>query len=328
MLVYFDKANLVSFLYANKDNRFRYCEETLLQHCHVCMNFQKDELLEDTDENSMIKEWMKRCSDGFDTISWSWGTNFPERQIKSNTPLSFSKSQHSAVYLITDENLELLKNKNQYLVSSWGEEIDSLANLWFDDRQYIKNIFDDLINWKVLSNYQSPCSDIVICDQFFLLDETLLDSNLYVLLSQLCYESKKSKMNIVIFTLKEHYGKQCADCDKVRTKIQRLIAEKTGQKPNVAIVTGSSQKLGEHDRTIFTNYKLYTSGDSFNYFNSSGKKITRGRFFHVYSLASKDNRLTACGFLNDMQSLYDSIKQSAPENIHKESSCRSNYLQL
>ena len=328
MLVYFDKPNLVSFLYANKDKRFRYCEETLLQHCHVCMNFSKGDLLDDSDENDLIIEWMKKCSDGFDTIAWSWDVKFPESQIKSNTPNSFNTSQHSAVYLITDEKLELLKNKNQYLVSFQGNEIDVLANLWFDDRQYIKNIFGDLINWTALSYYQSPCSDIIICDQFFLLDESLLESNLYALLLQLCYESKKSKMNIVIFTLKEYKGKFCVDCNVVKNKIQELVAKRTGLKPNVTIVTGSSRKLGEHDRTIFTNYKLYTSGDSFNYFDSLGKKITNGRFFHVYSLASKDNRQTASGFLQDMQRLYDSIKLSAPENIHREANCKCNFLQL
>lgn len=292
------------------------------------MNFPKDELLEDSDENEMIKDWMKSCTDGFDTESWHWGCVFPLRPIKSNVAKTFTPLQHSAVYLINDEKLSLLKDKHQYLVSDFGEEIEVLAQLWFDDRQYTKNIFPKLDSWAKLMDYQSPCSDIIICDQYIIMNENLLDFNLYELLLQLCYSSAQSKMNIVIFTLKESNGRRCVDCSILKNKIQQILEEKTGLKPNVAIITGSSQKLGEHDRTIFTNYKLYNSGDSFNYFDSKGSKITDGRFFHVHSLVSKDNESTACLFLKDMQILYDNIKNTAPDNIYKETACKCNYLVL
>lgn len=268
MQVYFDKENLISFLRERKDSRFKYCEETLLQHCHIFMNFPKEELLEDSDENEMIKDWMKSCTDGFDTEPWHWGCVFPLRPIKSNVAKTFTPLQHSAVYLINDEKLSLLKDKHQYLVSNFGEELEVLAQLWFDDRQYTKNVFPELDSWAKLMDYQSPCSDIIICDQYIIKNESLLDFNLYKLLLQLCYSSTQSKMNIVIFTLKESNGCQCVDCSILKNKIQQILEEKTGLKPNVAIITGSSKKLGEHDRTIFTNYKLYNSGDSFNYFNT------------------------------------------------------------
>lgn len=328
MQVYFDKENLISFLKERKDSRFKYCEETLLQHCHIFMNFPKEELLEDSDENEMIKDWMKSCADGFDTVSWHWGCVFPLRPIKSNVAKTFTPLQHSAVYLINDEKLSLLKDKHQYLVSNFGEELEVLAQLWFDDRQYTKNVFPELDSWAKLMDYQSPCSDIIICDQYIIKNESLLDFNLYKLLLQLCYSSTQSKMNIVIFTLKESNGCQCVDCSILKNKIQQILEEKTGLKPNVAIITGSSKKLGEHDRTIFTNYKLYNSGDSFNYFNSKGEIITDGRFFYVHSLVSKDNKMTACLFLKDMQKLYDNIKNTAPDNIYKESACKCNYLVL
>lgn len=270
----------------------------------------------------------KSCTDGFDTEPWHWGCVFPLRPIKSNVAKTFTPLQHSAVYLINDEKLSLLKDKHQYLVSNFGEELEVLAQLWFDDRQYTKNVFPELDSWAKLMDYQSPCSDIIICDQYIIKNESLLDFNLYKLLLQLCYSSTQSKMNIVIFTLKETNGCQCVDCSILKNKIQQILEEKTGLKPNVAIITGSSQKLGEHDRTIFTNYKLYNSGDSFNYFDSKGSKITDGRFFHVHSLVSKDNESTACLFLKDMQILYDNIKNTAPDNIYKETACKCNYLVL
>lgn len=168
MQVYFDKENLISFLRERKDSRFKYCEETLLQHCHIFMNFPKEELLEDSDENEMIKDWMKSCTDGFDTEPWHWGCVFPLRPIKSNVAKTFTPLQHSAVYLINDEKLSLLKDKHQYLVSNFGEELEVLAQLWFDDRQYTKNVFPELDSWAKLMDYQSPCSDIIICDQYII----------------------------------------------------------------------------------------------------------------------------------------------------------------
>lgn len=327
MHVYFDKPNLLAFLAQKKDKRFRYCEETLLNHCKIFMNFSKEELIKNPDGNEMILDWMKACTEGFDTEPWTWGTMFPIRKIKSNTPNDFNDEQHSAVYLITDEKLHLLKDKNQYLVAEAGGELDVLSQLWFDDRQYLKNIFDKLDKWAELEKYQSPCSDIIIYDKFLLLDENLWEFNLYALLNQLSFESTCSKMNVVIFTLKDDQGKTC-DFEKAKDTIKRLLMERTGHKASVVIVTGSRQKLGEHDRTIFTNYKLYTSGDSFNYFDSNGNKITKGRTFHVYSLVSKENEATAKGFLRDMQTLYDSIKKDAPDNIYRVANSNSNFLNL
>ena len=51
-------------------------------------------------------------------------------------------------------------------------------------------------------------------------------------------------------------------------------------------------------------------------------------FFYVHSLVSKDNKTTACLFLKDMQKLYDNIKNTAPDNIYKEATCKCNYLVL
>lgn len=328
MQVYFDKENLLAFLDSRKDGRFQYCEETLLKHCHVFLNFPKDDIKEETDDNEKIKNWMKSCSDGFDTVSWVWDAHFPLRPIKSNVANTFNPLQHSAVYLVNDEKLNLLKDKQQYLVSNVGEEVEVLSQLWFDDRQYIKNVFEELDRWSKLTVYQSPCSDIIVCDQYLLSDDSLLEFNLYDLLCQLYFPSVCSRMNIVIFTLKNHEDRNCIDASNIIREIQAKIKKKTGQHPNVAIVTGSSKKLGEHDRTIFTNYKLYTSGDSFNYFNSIGGKITNGRFFHIHSLVSKDNALTAQNFLQDMQNLYDSIKSVRPDNIYKDNKCQCNYIQL
>lgn len=329
MNMYFDKPNLVSFIScANKDKRYRYCMDTLMIHGRIFMNFEKAALQEDTEENQLVKEWMKVCSEGAENEPWVWGYVFPPRPIKSNTPKPFTMEQHSAVYLISDDRINTWKSKNQYLIASEGEEINVLSQLWMDDRQYTKNIFPELDEWSALSSYTSPCSDIIIIDQFLLLDENMLEYNLYRLLEILCKDAHDARMNIVLFSRnKDDHGIE-PNWQEIAETIRNRIESISSVKPYVTIATGSKDKLAEHDRTIFTNYLLFDSGDSFNYFNSLGEKITRGRYFHVNSLACKNNMETARKFLNDMQKLYDSIKQSNPDNIHKEARCECNYIEL
>lgn len=328
MQVYFDKPNLVSFIKsAVQGRKFAECEETILKHCQVFMTFKKDDLLQDNEENEVIKDWMKRCADGFDTDAWVWGNLFPVRPISSTTPNRFNKNQHSAVYLISDPQLKLLQDKNQYIVPDLGNELKELSQLWFDDRQYNKNIFDELTSWPKLIPYQSPCSDIIIVDQFFTNDKDKMKHNLEVIIPQLCYRSPSSHIKIVIFSEKTE-GRTNPQWNAIRSKIQVLVQQKTHKKPSVTIVIGSKQRFEEHDRTIFTNYKLYNSGDSFNYFDGQGNKTTRGRYFWVISQVSRENNKIANKFLNDMQKVYEAVKATHPENIFKDAGDSSNYLSL
>ena len=73
-----------------------------------------------------------------------------------------------------------------------------------------------------------------------------------------------------------------------------------------------------------TNYKMFTSGDTFNYFESTGKKITKGRFFYVHSLVDKRNVDSAKKFLSHMQDVYDKVAAlNNPELIYKSSNACS-----
>ena len=299
-----------------------------MNHCHICMNFNKESLYEQSDENELIKDWLKICNEGVSKGQWSWGNIFPPRPIKSNTPKLFTPTQHSAVYLINDDKIDLLKSKGQYLIARAGEEIDVLSRLWMDDRQYVKNIFNELNDWSDLSPYVLPCSDIILIDQFILSDINMLESNFYKLLEILCKDVCGSRMNIVLFSRnKDALGIE-PDWKTIAKEIKNRVETITQFKPYVTIVTGSRDKLGEHDRTIFTNYMFLDSGDSFNYFNSTGEKITKGRYFRVNSMASKANMEAAREFIKDMQNLYDSIKKSNPNNIYKDAKCECNYINL
>lgn len=89
-------------------------------------------------------------------------------------------------------------------------------------------------------------------------------------------------------------------------------------------------RISQQSKWVISPYLLVVinSGDSFNYFDSNGKRITNGRFFHIHSLVSKSNERTARSFIDDMQGLYNSINRDAPDNIYKEQNCKSNYMEL
>ena len=143
-----------------------------------------------------------------------------------------------------------------------------------------------------MKEYVSPCTDIIIADQFIFSSPELYQKNIYSLIRALCSKVKNSHVNIVIFTLKSNYNKLTStefepDWDTIYSKIRKCAEKHSSFK--VTFVTASKQTLEEHDRTIFTNYKYFSSGDSYNYFDSNDVRITNGRNLHAHSHAEKDN---------------------------------------
>lgn len=297
MNVYIDKANILSFLQQNKDKRFLPCNQMLKEQCDLKFNFSKDELSSD----KILLAWLTTLSSGMNgTVQWN--VKFPNRPLKANCYTTFSRYQLCSVYLLDDEKVDNLLAKGILLLAKPGGEIDILSNLWFPKKQYQKNIFRQLTTWQDLSNYLSPCTDIIIVDQFLFSDATLLESNIYTLVGCLCSFAHHSKINIVIFTLKETYNKETKltiipNWKKILEEISDKIQSKVGTSPNIVIVTASKENLQEHDRSLFTNYKFYSSGDTMNYFDSAGRKITKGRNFNVYSLVDDGNWDDAQDFL-------------------------------
>jgi hypothetical protein len=135
-------------------------------------------------------------------------------------------------------------------------------------------------------------------------------------------------VNIVIFTLKSNYNQKTKnefepDWDTIYSKLRKCADKHSSF--NVTFVTASKQNLEEHDRTIFTNYKYFASGDSYNYFDSNGDRITNGRYLHAHSHADKDNDADAKQFVGDMQKIIDNIKRLNNQTLVKKDKI-SNYL--
>lgn len=332
MNVYIDKENIVSFLLKNKDKRFQTCNQILKEECDMNFNFSKKELLSDKNHGHEVLAWLTTLSAGMNG-KVAWNVNFPDRPLKTNCYNSFSQDQLCSIYLLDDDKIEKLLAKGILLLAKPGQEIDVLSNLCFPKKQYQKNIFRQLTSWNILGNYLSPCTDIVVADQFLFSDASLYESNIYTLVSSLCSKAQNSKVNIVIFTLKESYDKMTQmtfvpDWNKILGEMSSKIKSEVGKSPNIVIVTASKENLREHDRSIFTNYKFYSSGDTMNYFDSKGKKITKGRTFNVYSLVDSDNMSDAQDFLSKMQSVYDFILNLNPDLIHNKGELKCNFIKL
>lgn len=259
-------------------------------------------------------QWLTQMTTGINETNKDavkWESAFPARPLDVST---FKGDQLMAVYCLSkdsDPKLESHAKKGNLLIACEGQEIETVSSLYFDALQYTKNIFHKISSWSDLEAYISPCTDIIIADQYIFSSPELYQKNIYSLIRVLCSKAKNAHVNIVVFTLKSNYSKQTKTefepaWDTIYTKI-RKCAEKHSSL-NVTFVTASKETLEEHDRTIFTNYKYISSGDSYNYFDSNDTKITTGRNLHVHSHAERDNEDDAKKFLADMQEIINSIK--------------------
>lgn len=314
MNIYIDKPNLLSIIHSAKSETYSDCMRMLKNNFCMFFTFAKGDILQlDSLEKQDAMQWLTQMTSGVNASNHDnvkWGSLFPSRPLNVD---SFKGEQLTSVYCLSKESdpkLDAHAKKGNFLIACEGQEIAILSSLYFDSLQYTKNIFHKISSWEDLKEYVSPCTDIIIADQFIFSSPELYQKNIYSLIRALCSKVKNSHVNIVVFTLKSNYNKLTStefepDWDTIYSKI-RKCAEKYSSF-NVTFVTASKQTLEEHDRTIFTNYKYFSSGDSYNYFDSNDAKITNGRNLHAHSHADKDNESDAKKFLKDMQKIIDSI---------------------
>ena len=86
------------------------------------------------------------------------------------------------------------------------------------------------------------------------------------------------------------------------------LKNKIAAKPNITFVVLPGQE--QHDRTIFTNYKMFTSGDSFKYFKDGANVslCTHGEWMYISSLHDADNHQNGKDFISDLQAVIDKVK--------------------
>ena len=94
----------------------------------------------------------------------------------------------------------------------------------------------------------------------------------------------------------------------IKRKLKEKLKENIGAEPNITFVVLPGQE--QHDRTIFTNYKMFTSGDSFKYFKDGANVslCTHGEWMYISSLHDVDNHQNGKDFISDLQTVIDKVK--------------------
>ena len=321
MRAYFDIENLSSFAKSSAKAQFADCNRMLRGHFDLYFNFTKQELEEEAKNNPAILSWITTMTQGVrGTISYIEGDHYPPRPLKSNTHKSFDREHLSAVYLINDPRIATFKANGCVLYGGKGEEVEVLSSLFKDDDyQFQKSLeIRRMTGWDNLNPYMMPATDVIIVDQYCLSDDTIYEYNIYRFIEILSQKIRNASLNIIIFTLPECHNRS-SNVDfipawgEIKAAIKRKVKAITGQDPKVTFVL--SRTLEEHDRTIFTNYQYFVSGDTINLFDSGWNVISRGRHFGIYSLAHRDHLAAMKNFLDDMQTAINKTKALNPDSI-------------
>lgn len=304
MDIYFDAPNLLSFIRSAKKDKYGDCIRMLKDHFSLHFSFSKSDVESFCDDDmNDFSLWMRSMDNLKEDIKWgdkTFDVSFDLKQVE--------KDQNKLMSVYCLQNSQCYANKGMLLIASLGDEVDTLSTLFIESNQYTKNVFQKIKKWDDLLNYSSPTTDIILVDRFIFSNQELYSSNLYSILKVLCQKVNNQRVNIVIFTSKENGD--VIDWDAIYTGIRNKVNGR--YRPNVTFVTVNKEVLKEHDRSIFTNYKVFASGDSFNYFDSQGNKITKGRYLHVHSCADSSNADDAKVLVSDLQKIVSYIK----EEIH------------
>lgn len=316
MDAYIDFPNFCSYLSSMSNQDFAICNEVLLGNFNLYFTFGKEELSRSKKEiQKNFQLWLKTATKNRNGNRYEWNISFPPRPIKKDIHDGFTETQLSSVYMVDGDNVKAWADAGCLLVAKKGEELTTLKKL------QIANTFNptkqfrirELTNWSIFGDNSSPCTDILLVDRYvFAQSDHEYTVNSYALIEQLCKRAKNTTINIVFFTLKSFKDEVQQNHDiptlTIIRNLKTKLKERIGIEPNITFVFIPDKS--KHDRTIFTNYKLYTSGDSFKYFKDgvNVSLCTYGEWMYINSLLDTDNLNNAKAFIADLQEIVDKVK--------------------
>lgn len=332
MELYIDKTNLYAFIEEGKSPRdydsYSDCCRLLKRQLHIIYNFCKEKIKDDEVLRTYFLSAEGKGWSEYEDVYLS--ELFPVRPIKTNIANSFNKNQYSSIFLIDDEKTNLLINRGTFIVGTPGKEVESLNKLFCGKDYDFHKIYDiqskdSFPNWEQLSidRLNLPLTDIIVMDRYLgaQISDQLTAYNILKLIEVLV-EHIKAEVNVLFFCNKQNI---CMDDWKLfRNNVREMVKKQTGVNCNVTIVFYPQK--APHDRMIFTNYMLYKSGDSFEYFDSKGNTISQGKSLDVNSLAKRDNYDFAMSIIKDMQNLYENIYGKNPDMVIGDK--KSNYIKF
>lgn len=313
MELYIDRTNLINIFQNKEHPLFPDVIKIIKKQLDINFNFSKKQAIEDEVLSFISQVFTEGVSQ--DSVYKFSDILYPERHVKSNLHTRHPNKQ--SIFLIDDEKLELCKQKKGLLIFGLGEEFDCFNTLFLlqDDYLFEKkiNIRSTSFNgWNKIKDYAYPFTDFILIDNFIFSLPDIIEHNLFEIIRTL-FAGKQLAANIIIFTNKSHVH---TPVEELTRNIATLVSHVTGVRSSCTIITWRDQRgietFAEHDRTIFTNYLRFYSGDSFNYWDHTGKKITKGREFDITSLAKRENYVLAQQLIADLNEF---VQNCNPENI-------------
>jgi hypothetical protein len=304
MDIYIDEVNLESFISQKSNPLFDDSLKLLKKQLDLRFNFSKDKLK----ENSNLTPLIPILTSGLGNTQITFNNDFPSRPLKSNSANDFDPNQLSAIYWVSDNDCNKLIDSGSVILGELGQEINIINQLFFLQEDYLfekkwRINGSGFTNWTDIQDYSLPLTDIIIVDNYILSSREIFATNLLNYLSVLMAKCQ-CKANVVIYV---HPDRIDGDETEILKGIKKCIKDSTGKKGSTTLI----KTRKEHDRTILTNYKRIYSGDTFNFWDSAGTKITKGKEIIYSSNARSDNHKLFKDMIKDLQDIID----KNPENI-------------
>ena len=245
-----------------------------------------------------------------------------EKKINFHNFKVSNKKIHTILFLneINEENQLKYRSRNGYVFGF----INDYAKVWkqlslVNDKKIIAvgaNSEKGLKNWSELSKLFNQVTDVVFIDAFAFESE-LKEYNIIKIL-ELINQKSVGHWNLTIIS--SQGKKSLSELFNRFNELNTLISINKINCDLKVVFTG--QKLKEHDRQLILNNIRINSGDSFNYFDSNGKIITKGTEMHLMPLVDNINFEHTSIILNRIRLIED---QTYKENIF--GNCKNRFLE-
>ena len=320
MDIYMDFDHFSSFMRNMSNEHFRMCNEMIKSNCDIYFTFSKDELIhakKNVYRNYAL--WAKGLSTNRRGHVTRYDSDCPHFTNISSFESDKKFAALTSIYFVSGEDEHLLKD-------SIGNEVDQLRQFAIDDENIPTQLYStrNMTDWEFIRKNSLPCSDIIIADLYlFSQSDTLYERNAYQLVYDLCSKVKNRQVNIVFFTKgkvnvidSERLGINGRPIERSEdipyNMITRNLKDNLKKRYNIeANITFVVLRKEEHDRTIFTNFKLFISGDSYKFFNNIIEGVVNnGRWVTVNTLIHNNIYRLSKEFIDDMQIIVDGLKSS------------------
>ena len=215
---------------------------------------------------------------------WSQGcvSLLPQNpSIDYSNPFSYSFDFNTPANKCAPINLQLNADNYQRFINSVSYDIVKITN---SSNQL------NLDSWESLRSNLLPINSIIICDQYFFSYEASFIPNAIGLIDSLLgnIQIENTKVDITIF-FKLYFSQTRVSLKKFHEKIiSEIIKRKENLKYKINLTLVQTELEWYHDRKIITNSYLIETGNSFSFYDRTGKiklnGITNFEFYPVFHI--------------------------------------------